>query len=66
LKEAFGECRKAISILKHTHLMYHELIKFVKELYTRMTKNIQQKSQEDKELVEYFQGQDWNSVVDFN
>jgi len=46
--------------------MYHELIKFVKELYTRMTKNIQQKSQEDKELVEYFQGQDWNSVVDFN
>jgi hypothetical protein len=47
--------------------MYHELIKIVKDLYTKMSINIQEKkSQEDNGLVEYFLEQDWNSVVNFS
>ena len=42
------------------------MIKMVKELYQRMSKNItEKKSEEDEELVKYFLDKEWNKIQNF-
>ena len=42
------------------------MIKMVKELYQRMSKNItEEKGEEDEELVKYFLEKEWNKIQNF-
>lgn len=56
LYTAFQEAKKAIKTLKKVHLKYHDLLKLIKELYDKLNKNVHEnKGEEDKELLEFFQ-----------
>ena len=42
------------------------MIKMVKELYQKMSKNItEKKGEEDEELVKYFLDKEWNKIQNF-